>query len=90
MNCPAGRVVTIPVTMQNATKDALAVTVCCLSLSSAYALEQFSPQPLDVTSPVAQYAGGTVVTQPIQGYVAAPPHGPIEPGPAFKEWRPTS
>jgi hypothetical protein len=74
--------------MQNTTKNALAVTASCLSLTFADALEQFSPAPLDVTSPLAQYAGGTVVAQAVDGYVAAAPHSPVQPGPVRKEWRP--
>jgi hypothetical protein len=74
--------------MQTTTKSALATTVCCLSLTLADAVEQFSPAPRDVTSPLAQYAGGTVVPQPADGYFALPPHGRIEPRLVSKEWRP--
>jgi hypothetical protein len=54
------------------------------------AVEQFSPVPLDLTSPLAQYSGGTVVPQVADGYVALPPHSPIEPRVVSKEWRPAA
>jgi hypothetical protein len=74
--------------MKDTTKNAVAVTACCLSLTLADAVEQFSPVPRDLTSPLAQYAGGTVVPQPADGYVTAPPHSPIELRLVLKEWRP--
>jgi hypothetical protein len=56
------------------------VCACSLCLTSALALEQFSDDPVDITSIEAAYSAGTVAAQPGHAWVAAPPHGRVEPG----------
>ena len=60
---------------------------CSLALTIGYAHEQFSSQPTDVTSPAAEYAGGTTVVQPAAGFVASPPQSPVEPFYRLRELR---
>jgi hypothetical protein len=66
-------------------KNGAIVCAGAVFLTAAYAHEQFAVDPVDITSPQAQYTAGTVVAQPVGGYVAAPPHGRVQPGSVGRE-----
>jgi hypothetical protein len=67
--------------------NAGAVCACALCLTAALAHEQFSSEPIDLTSPQAQYTAGTITNEPAYLYAPAPPHAPIDPRGARRELR---
>ena len=73
--------------MKRVTKNAAVVGACSLSLTFAYADEQFAAQPMDLTAPHAHYSAGTAVVLPFDGYAVAPPKGPVEPAHVLRELR---
>jgi hypothetical protein len=74
--------------MDDSAKTNGAILCTCLAcVTLAYAAEQFADRPLDITSPEAHYAAGTISTQHVHVYAPPPPNGRIDPSAAFREVR---